>query len=164
MVIHTMHFLYNCEWHKSGNLDESLWDFINDILTYEGLKLCKTFQITIIIHNSFCIVKLSLSQVNTYLRFNYHYLSNQLHLISKSKIQVWHNQNTRMMITFICGNLLVRQRDTFGKNLMFKQEFLPALCHASSDSDLTLTFLELGWIFFKKFFISKRCLESIQTA
>ena len=40
-----MYILYNCERRKSGNLDEISWDnILNNILKYEGQKLCEILQ------------------------------------------------------------------------------------------------------------------------
>ena len=43
-----MYYLYDCEWHKGGNLDEISWDFMNDILKYEAWKLLELFEMTIL--------------------------------------------------------------------------------------------------------------------
>ena len=42
-----MYYLYDCEQHnKSLDLDGILQDFMNDLLKYEGQKLCKILQMT----------------------------------------------------------------------------------------------------------------------
>ena len=44
LVGQSMYFWYHCDWQKSGNLEEIVKDFMNDILKYEGQKLCDVFQ------------------------------------------------------------------------------------------------------------------------
>ena len=51
LVIHAMHFLDDCEWHKSGNLEIS-WDFMKDILEHKDQKLWEYFQMTMVNVNS----------------------------------------------------------------------------------------------------------------
>ena len=48
-MVHTMYFLCNYEWHKSGNLCDILSDFVNGILKYEGQKFYENFHTTIVI-------------------------------------------------------------------------------------------------------------------